>query len=70
MQILIVFGSVLVALGLAGLIYCIARGFAVRRHRLPAEAVRPLLTRLVAINLASVALATLGLALLVAGLTL
>lgn len=58
------------AAGLAGLGYCILRGFRVRGGGLAPEEARGELHRLIAVNLGSVALAALGLALVVAGLFL
>jgi hypothetical protein len=70
MAALVVIGLALVAAGLAGLGYCIRQGFAMRRGGHPPEAVRVRLAQLLAVNLGSVALAGLGLALLLAGLLL
>jgi hypothetical protein len=67
---LAVLGGILVAAGLFGLGYCIRQGFVIRRAALPAEEVRRRLHGLIAVNLASVAGAALGLALLVVGLVL
>lgn len=71
MPILIALGAVLVIAGLAGLGYCIWVGLAVRRsvNRDPAAA-RARLSHLVAVNLASLCTAALGLALVVVGLFL
>jgi len=63
-------GAVLVLAGLGGLGYCIRRGYAIRGAGLPAEEIRASLHRLIAINLASVGTAALGLALVVVGLLL
>ena len=68
MKTLVFLGALLTAAGLAGLVYCILQGFRIRRAGLPPEAIHARLHRLLAINLGSVALAALGLALLVAGL--
>jgi hypothetical protein len=68
MKILVLLGVILTAAGLAGLAYCILRGLRIRRAGLPPAAIHTQLHRLLAINLGSVALAGLGLALLVAGL--
>jgi hypothetical protein len=70
MQALAVLGGVMVAAGLFGLGYCIRTGFRIRREGGAPEAIRAELHRLVAVNLGSVALAALGLGLLIAGLTL
>ena len=70
MQTLVALGVVLVAAGLVGLGYCIRQGLLIRRAGLPPAAIHARLHRLVAINLGSVALAGLGLALVVAGLML
>jgi hypothetical protein len=66
----VVLGGILVTLGLLGLAHCIREGYRVKaRGGAPAE-IHARLQRLVAVNLGSVALAALGLGLLVAGLTL
>ncbi len=70
MAALILPGVLLTLAGLGGLGWCILRGFRIRRAALPAEAVHAELHRLVAINLASVAGAALGLGLLVVGLVI
>ncbi len=70
MIILTIIGGVLVAAGLFGLGWCIAQGFRVRGGKLPQDQVQAKLQSLIAINLGSVALAALGLALLLAGLLL
>jgi beta-phosphoglucomutase-like phosphatase (HAD superfamily) len=70
MTLLAVLGSALTAAGLAGLGHCIIAGLRVRREKPAPEVARARLQRLVAVNLGSVALAGLGLALLVAGLAL
>jgi hypothetical protein len=70
MTLLVILGAILAAGGLAGLGYCMAQGFAIRREKPAPEVVRARLQRLVAVNLGSVALASLGLALVVAGLML
>jgi hypothetical protein len=63
-------GVILVTLGLGGLGYCIREGYRVRGSGLPPGEVSARLHRLIAINLGSVALAALGLALVLAGLML
>jgi len=68
---LIVFaGLVLVVAGLGGLGYCIREGYRIRRANLPPDVVTSKLHRLIAVNLGAVALAALGLAVLVVGLVL
>ena len=69
-QILVILGLVLVAASMVGLTYCIREGYRIKRSKLPADVVRARLGRLVAVNLASVATAGLGLAMLVIGLAL
>jgi hypothetical protein len=68
MKFLLLPGLILTAAALAGLTYCIVQGFQIRRANLPPEAIHARLHRLLGINLGSVALAALGLTLLVAGL--
>jgi hypothetical protein len=70
MQNLAPLGLVLTFAGLAGLFYCIIKGLHIRRAGLPPSEIHARLHRLLAVNLGSVALAALGLALLVAGLML
>jgi hypothetical protein len=70
MAFLIVPGLILTVAGLAGLGYCIVQGFHIRRAAPPPETIHARLHRLLAVNLGSVALAGLGLALLLAGLLL
>ena len=70
MTLLVILGALLVAGGLGGLGYCIRTGYAIRREKPDPEAARARLQALVAVNLGSVALAGLGLALVVVGLTL
>ena len=70
MKFLVLPGLILAAAGLAGLVYCILQGLRIRRANLPPEAIHARLHRLLAVNLGSVALAALGLALLLAGLLL
>ena len=70
MQHLAQLGLVLTLGGLFGLGWCIAAGFRIRRAGLPADQIHARLHKLLAINLGSVALAALGLAILVAGLLL
>jgi hypothetical protein len=70
MQSLAILGLVLTVLGLGGLGYCILQGLRIRGGALPADQVHARLHRLVAVNLASVGIAALGLAMLVAGVLL
>lgn len=70
MFLLPILGAVLVAAGLIGLTYCIREGMRIRRSGEAPQAMHARLQRLVAVNLGSVALAALGLGLLIAGLTL
>jgi hypothetical protein len=67
---MVILGVVVVVLGLAGLGYCVRQGFVIRRAGLPPATANARLQRLVAVNLGSVALAALGLALVVIGLAL
>jgi hypothetical protein len=59
-----ILGSALVAAGLAGLGYCIAQGYRIRGSGLAPAEVTVRLRRLIAVNLAAVGAAGLGLALL------
>ena len=70
MTILIIAGAILVAAGLFGLGFCIRTGYGIKREKPDPDEVRARLNRLLAINLGSVGLAALGLAMLVAGLML
>jgi hypothetical protein len=70
MEILVPFGLALVAGGLVGLGFCIRQGVVMRRGGRPPEEIQARLARLMAVNLGSVALAGLGLAMLLAGLLL
>ncbi len=70
MQYLTFPGILMTAAGLAGLGYCVLEGLRIRRAGLPAEEIHRRLHRLLAVNLGSVGLAALGLALVVAGLLL
>lgn len=67
---LVIIGSIGVAAGIFGLGYCIREGFRVRKASLPPQEIHARLQKLVAVNLGSVAMAALGLAILVAGLML
>jgi hypothetical protein len=64
-----ILGGVLVSAGLFGLGYCIWTGYRIRRSALPPARSHAQLRTLVAVNLGSVALATLGLMLLFLGLS-
>lgn len=70
MNLIVFVGVLLVIAGLAGLGYCIREGFRARGSGLPPQEVSARLHRLIAVNLGSVALAALGLAVLVVGLVL
>jgi hypothetical protein len=70
MQHLAPLGIALTLTGLAGLFYCIIKGLHIRRAALPPPEIHARLHRLLAVNLGSVALAALGLAILLAGLLL
>lgn len=63
-------GLFLTVTGLAGLGYCIMQGIRIRGRKLPAEEIHARLHRLIAINLGSIALSALGLAVLVVGILL
>lgn len=64
------FGLVLTITGLAGLGYCVMQGIRIRGRNLPSEEIHARLHRLIAVNLGSVALSALGLAVLVFGVLL
>lgn len=64
MILLAILGAVLVLAGLGGLAHCIGEGYRIRREAPPPEIATARLRRLVVVNLASVAGAALGLALL------
>jgi hypothetical protein len=70
MQTLAPLGLIVTLAGLAGLGFCIVEGLRIRRARLPPAEIHARLHRLLAVNLGSVALAALGLAILLAGLML
>ena len=70
MQNLAFLGLGLTLAGLAGLLWCIIQGLRIRRAGLPPNEVHARLHRMIAINLGSVALAALGLAVICAGLLL
>jgi hypothetical protein len=67
---LAVLGLILTVAGLAGIGYCIAQGFRIRGAGHAPEEVRRRLHRLVAVNLGSVALAGIGLGMLLIGILL
>ena len=60
-------GLVMTVTGLAGLGYCVLQGIRIRGRNLPAEEIHARLHRLIAVNLGSVALSALGLAVIVVG---
>ena len=70
MQLLTILGALTTIAGLAGLGYCIREGFRMRSDPRPPEETRRRLGFLITVNFGSVALAALGLALVVAGLML
>ena len=70
MAILIWIGTALSALGLAGLIWCIAQALRARRAELDDSALRIRLQRLVAWNLGALFTSMLGLMLVIVGLVL
>ncbi len=63
-------GLVLTVSGLAGLVYCVMQGIRIRGRNLPPAEIHARLHRLIAVNLGSVALSALGLAVLVIGVIL
>ena len=63
-------GMLVTLVGLLGLGFCIVQGVRIRRAELAPEQIHARLHRLLAVNLGSVALAALGLAMLLAGLLL
>ena len=67
---LVILGGLMVLAGLGGLGYCIRAGLVIRRDKPDPETVRARLQGLVALNLGSVALAALGLGVIVVGLVL
>ncbi|GLQ34945.1 hypothetical protein GCM10007939_12280 [Amylibacter marinus] len=70
MDILVLAGVGVTLLGLAGLIYCIAKAFKARQAGLEGEELSTHLQSLVAINVGSFALSALGLALVIVGILL
>jgi hypothetical protein len=65
-----ILGGVMVAAGMAGLTWCIWKGYRLARSGLPAAEMRARLQGLVPVNLASVGIAALGLAVLLVGFLL
>ena len=70
MTLILILGAITTILGLAGLAYCIREAAAVRKGGMEPAQAQAKLRSLVAVNLGSVAVATLGLALVVVGLIL
>ncbi|MEO1000450.1 MAG: hypothetical protein AAFW69_07595 [Pseudomonadota bacterium] len=67
---LVIAGTLVTLLGIAGLFYCIREARAVRAPEVGEEERRRRLVRLVGINMGAVALAFLGLGLVVLGLVI
>jgi len=63
-------GLVLTVTGLAGLGYCVMQGIRMRKGNLPPDEIHARLHRLIAVNLGSVALSAIGLAVIVVGILL
>jgi len=63
-------GALVTLLGLAGLVWCIRRAFAVRRAQLPEADTRAALQLIVPMNLGSLFLSAIGLMLVVVGILL
>jgi len=63
-------GALLTAIGLAGLVYCIAIAAQARRSGLEGAAMEARLRRLVAVNLGALALSAIGLMTVVLGVIL
>ena len=70
MGILILIGSAMAVVGLAGLGWCIRVAMAMKKSPLPPEEAQGVFHKLIAVNMASVAFAFLGLGLLIVGLIL
>lgn len=70
MEILVPLGAAVTLVGLAGLMWCILRVRAARRAGLPDEALRRRLQSAIALNLGSLCLSAMGLAMVVVGLLL
>ncbi|QPH54680.1 hypothetical protein [Pontivivens ytuae] len=67
---LIILGTITTILGLGGLGYCIREAARVKREGLTPEEAQPRLRALIAINLASVCVAAMGLGMVVVGVML
>ena len=67
---MIIAGTIITLLGLAGLIYCIAKAFQARKAGLEGEEMTAHLQRLVAINMGSFLLSAIGLGLVIFGIFL
>lgn len=70
MTILIILGAVTTVLGLAGLGYCIREAARIRSGAVPADQAATKLRGLVAVNMAAVFVAFMGLAMVVVGVML
>lgn len=70
MEILIWIGTAAALVGVAMLVWCIARAMRLRRSGLPDEALRAGLQKVVTINLAALGVSAIGLGLVVAGILL
>ncbi|MFK5998833.1 MAG: hypothetical protein QM492_12095 [Rhodobacterales bacterium] len=70
MESMIITGVVVTALGLTGLIYCIAKAFKARKSGLKGDELAAHLKGLVTINLAAFLLSAIGLMLVVVGILL
>ena len=70
MEVLIWIGSAVSAVGLAGLIWCIALASRAKRANLPDDALRARLQGIVALNLGALLLSSLGLMMVIAGIFL
>jgi len=70
MNILIIIGAVTTILGIAGLAYCIREAARVRSGSVPADQTTEKLRGLIAINLAAVGVASIGLGMVIVGVIL
>ncbi|MCC6006957.1 MAG: hypothetical protein JJU40_04715 [Rhodobacteraceae bacterium] len=70
MGILTMIGTAVTLAGLGGILWCIVAAMRARRAGLSDEALRARLQKIVAVNLAALALSALGLGLVVAGVIL
>lgn len=70
MDAMIWIGAAMAVIGLGGLAYCIRKAMEMKKSPLPPEEAQGVFQKLIAINMASVAFAFLGLGLVVAGLIL